>query len=1311
MSNYVAGGQLTRIDSAEDLKAIERFVQDADHGRYARTILIGLGGTGAKALQHLRQMLVERFGRVNLSGVTYLSMDTDVQSIRPEATKDQSPYEELVSFQEEERLNVSANLNAVLENMARHPYIKEWWDDSALDRRRNFELSKGAGQIRPLSRLVFFQNREDIQEALERCWTKVTAQDLDDARIKKGKVRVVVIAGWAGGTGSGMFLDLGALIKSTFDGRGFDLEGLFVLPGVFKGVDTKFAKLGANGYAALRETNHYLSNAFEAQWDHHARASVKGLYSRMVLLSGTNALGESMANASDAYKAIGELLFLDFAGGPIKSWVEGVRINREQYLTSFVGYRYMVEDQDGKPRETHADKFRTAFSTFGISKLVYPSWRLLNFAKYDLTAEMVRLLDPGRASELGDVITEWRMRFMIEGGFFQGTRVDEEGRSRRVYQVRDALAAQKGTRTASSSIFEHIVELGDELRSLADEMFHEKSTLALGKEKWREVRKLYGDPYSPGNEGDWSIQIVNNREAYVRQVRKDLPRVIEAIRSRKGVGITGVRQILENVIEELDRPHDRAMFIDWLRVQRTEKQREVEERRKEWEKLLNNADEASQGSFLSRPSTDNHAAALDLAADAFVAYWRAQVTEFICVEGIKALEAIKKALSDQLTRIDLILTRMRELEHFYLDFRDSFREPRLSTMFIELPVQHDLDKLLEPYLGSDAQQRQERLERLLERSLRAMGVQTLEDLELSLSGKVDTFRQALANEAFFALKGDDTGRTAAFIDDSEESQTGFLHRYSVLSALESMPKERVKELLKQLYDKGLPWVKPTPKDPTGGAALKPVADAFFGCNDVEGRQIKELHTELARQQPHGLPFKPNLVRTNDPSELVFLTEWNAFAAYFVGELHGANGLKSHYEKLLYDPVRPEALHIHTDFHTFQHLVPLEETEVRWEERAWKLFHQAQMMGVICSRRRRHGDDTRVSFTRRKRATALDTTWEELGVEATLIRNLMVDRAFIQSLTADIEHRIQELLDAGGDYADLVAMADYWTYCVYPVVAPSEQSGAAVTAVQGSLENLAMTELRKEWERKALASMSREELLERRFTRIRSLADWTRPVAKSVGLPVPTSADVPDELRVDVWTLLPQAREQVRELVRRRELRESRDEYGNAATQFPRLAIRWNAFRPPADVPAEARGAGARYWYKGDAGTHQDLSMAQVVAHVRAAPSGRHRVFARGWPGWKDALTLSEVSEALEGAPVPVDEGPLYHYAVGKERHGKRTAVQVAAEVAAAPALEHKVWLAEFGRDWKRATEVPAIAALVPDDEPPPLDDVDEPPPL
>ena len=205
MSQYRTGGKLSSFNAAEDRDALQNYVESAEHGRYPRTLLIGLGGTGAKALQHLRRMKIERFGTVDLPGVAYLSMDTDLQSARPEATKEQSPYEDLVSFDETQRINLSANLNAVLENMARHPHVKEWWDDSALDSKRNFDLGKGAGQIRPLSRLVFFQNRELIQSALERCWSDVTAQNLDDGRIQKGKVRIVVVAGLAGGTGSGMF--------------------------------------------------------------------------------------------------------------------------------------------------------------------------------------------------------------------------------------------------------------------------------------------------------------------------------------------------------------------------------------------------------------------------------------------------------------------------------------------------------------------------------------------------------------------------------------------------------------------------------------------------------------------------------------------------------------------------------------------------------------------------------------------------------------------------------------------------------------------------------------------------------------------------------------------------------------------------------------------------------------------------------------------------------------------------------------------------------------------------------------------------
>ncbi len=1314
MSGYSAGGKLAGVTTEELREAIEKYVADADHGRYPRTILVGLGGTGAKAMQHLRRMLVERFGRVELPGVAWLSVDTDIQSARPSATSERTPYQDLISFGESERINVTADVQTILGNLARHPHVREWWDDTAIDSRRSFELNKGAGQIRPLSRLCFFQNRELLQEALERSWGQVTAQGLDSARISEAKPRVIVIAGWAGGTGSGMFLDLAALIKHAFSRREYELEGYFVLPGVFRGADTKKGKLFANGFAALREANHYLSHPFEAQWDHHAQVEAKGLYGRYVLISGTNAAGDRMDHDSDAYKAIGEALFLDFAGGPIKSWVEGVRVNREQYLTSFVGYHYMVEDAAGRSRRTHADEFRTAFSSFGISKLVYPSWRLLNYAKYDLAAEMVRLLDPGRAGNLGDVITQWRSRFMVDAGFYQGVRVDEEGRQTRSYMVRDALARQPGNRVSSGSVYEHIVELGDELRGLADEMFHEKSSLELGKDHFRHVRKLLGDPYSPGSEGDWALQIVANREAFVRQVRADLDRVIEDYRDKRGVGITGVKQILESCLEELKRPWDKAMFGDWLRHQREEKRQDAEERKAEWEKLLNNADEASKGiigDFGASP--DNHKRALDMAADAFVQYWRSRVTEYICFEGIKALDGVAKALTDQLARIEQIMERMKSLEGFYSSFRDSFSEPVSSTMFVEIPVQEDLGRLLEPYLGNDQEQRREKLERLLAQTLRKIDVRTLAQLEHNLSGQVDRFRERIANEAFFALKGDDNGRTHAFVDDTEEPQVGFLERYSILRALEKLPKSEVEDYLKRMYRLGLPWVKANPEDPTGGAALKPIADAFFGVPDMGSRVGEDLFKELCRLQPHDLPFKPQKVGTNDPSELVFYTEWNAFAAYFVAE---SREMYEHYDKMLYDPVKPAALHIHTDFHTFQELLPLEEKQVQEKLRAWRLFHQAQMLGVICTRRRRRGDDTRVSYTRQVQSSALDTVWEELGVEATVIRNLCSSMPLVQDMTRQIERRIAELREAGGDYGDLVALADYWSYCVYPVINAEEQSGASVVEARGSLQNLAVQEIRKEWLAKARAEgLSAEAIDSRRVSRMRGLADWARPIWKSLGLPVPWSEDVPDELRVAHWRLLPVVREQSAELVRRGEVHEHRDESGALSSRFVRLGLRWDAFKPPEDMPAFAAEGAETFWYKGPTGQLRDQTAEQIAALVQANPQARHRVFATGWKGWKDAHELAGVRSALQAAPVeelppPDDDEAVYHYACDGARAGKLSAAEVAQAVSARPDSEHKVWTRAFGSAWKLAADVPVIAALLQADEPPPLDE-DEPPPL
>ena len=183
---YTAGDAWQQsVDQDSYLQRLREFADAREHGYYPPTILIGLGGTGAKALQHLRRMLLERLGTVELPGIAFLSIDTDTASVRPSATEREGrhPYDELIAFRQEERLDVKANFSSILENMAQHPHIREWWDDS-IPITKSFNLEKGAGQLRPLSRLAFFEEKVDRTNAEFLALTEARLADLN-ARLQR----------------------------------------------------------------------------------------------------------------------------------------------------------------------------------------------------------------------------------------------------------------------------------------------------------------------------------------------------------------------------------------------------------------------------------------------------------------------------------------------------------------------------------------------------------------------------------------------------------------------------------------------------------------------------------------------------------------------------------------------------------------------------------------------------------------------------------------------------------------------------------------------------------------------------------------------------------------------------------------------------------------------------------------------------------------------------------------------------------------------------------------------------------------------
>jgi membrane protease subunit (stomatin/prohibitin family) len=77
----------------------------------------------------------------------------------------------------------------------------------------------------------------------------------------------------------------------------------------------------------------------------------------------------------------------------------------------------------------------------------------------------------------------------------------------------------------------------------------------------------------------------------------------------------------------------------------------------------------------------------------------------------------------------------------------------------------------------------------------------------------------------------------------------------------------------------------------------------------------------------------------------------------------------------------------------------------------------------------------------------------------------------------------------------------------------------------------------------------------------------------------------------------------------------------------------NQLPPPVAAPPPLPGA-ARYHYNG-AGGSGEMSSDEVIAAVKADPSGKHHVWQQGWDGWKLVTDVPELSGLLgSGGPPP-----------------------------------------------------------------------------
>lgn len=240
-------------------------VQTAAEGPRAslqRSIVIALGGTGAEVIMRTRTLLAERFGSLDkMPIIRFLYLDTDpgwVRKVTQDVDTDvRLTPAEVVDLQVPDAAGLYSGIRA-----GNYPEFS-WF---SLEKLSGLEsITEGAGTIRQLGRLAFWQHFNTFREKL-----KATVLDLvkekhaDEVRRLYGTdvetgVAVYVVAGLAGGTGSGTFLDVAYAVRKLLASLSVHgacpITGFLVMPQAFQEVAGETGL--ANGYAALKELNYY----------------------------------------------------------------------------------------------------------------------------------------------------------------------------------------------------------------------------------------------------------------------------------------------------------------------------------------------------------------------------------------------------------------------------------------------------------------------------------------------------------------------------------------------------------------------------------------------------------------------------------------------------------------------------------------------------------------------------------------------------------------------------------------------------------------------------------------------------------------------------------------------------------------------------------------------------------------------------------------------------------------------------------------------------------------------------------------------
>lgn len=236
------------------------------------SLIIGLGGTGAVTLLHIKQQLLNIYANTLPSTVGLLSLDTSLTPTAQFGQVGEERHEGMgfgsVSLADSEFGHIGGNARNFIEDVVEHAEEKshisrwlqaQWYLDNLPE--MLFQFNAGAGQYRQLGRLALFKDvTTDNSELYRRIQSKI--RSVKNSARNADALAVFLVASFVGGTGAGMVLDTAYLVRKIAATESMEviLRGYFFLPEAFSATlpTHEREKSKPRAFAALRELSRFM---------------------------------------------------------------------------------------------------------------------------------------------------------------------------------------------------------------------------------------------------------------------------------------------------------------------------------------------------------------------------------------------------------------------------------------------------------------------------------------------------------------------------------------------------------------------------------------------------------------------------------------------------------------------------------------------------------------------------------------------------------------------------------------------------------------------------------------------------------------------------------------------------------------------------------------------------------------------------------------------------------------------------------------------------------------------------------------------